>query len=240
MKRLVAIALIAACNGEEGGVDFPIVPGGGGGPGGMGRADAAVDAAGDASTTITGRVCLLVANLRALADCAPAGAGNLTVTLGTATTTTNDDGTFTLMRPAETNGLSWSVTGAGVISSAVRFGSTVTLPAFDAAAYQEMIALNNVTADESPGLVVRVSRLGAPVEGALVDTVPEPTEVYYDRETDATWSTIDGTGPAGVAWIPRIVGTSAQITVTSETTPTEFENNALFANTVTFVFAEIP
>lgn len=220
-------------------MDFPIVPGGGGGTGGLGRPDAAIDAPGDTGP-ITARVCLLTANLRTLSGCASTGAGNLTVTLGTETATTSADGTFTLMPPADSSGLHWVVTGVGVVPSAVRFGATVTLPVFEDAAYAEMIALNNVSVDESPGLVVRVSRLGAPVVGALVATDPEATAVYYDRETDATWSTLDGTGPNGVAWIPHIPGTSARITISSGDSVTELGGNALLTNTITFVFAEIP
>src|SRR5688500_17136393 len=169
MKRLIAIALIAACSSDDIGLDFQIEPGGGHVVGGTARIDAAIDG-GDASTTITGRVCLLVMDLRTLTACSATGADNLTVTLGTSTAITAADGTFTVMRPADTTGLTWSVTGADIVSSAVAFGSTTTLPAFGKIAYQQMVADNQAVTSPSDGaMVVRITRAGAPVATATVE-----------------------------------------------------------------------
>ncbi len=245
MKRLVAIALIAACSNEEAGVDFPIEPGGGVGVGGSSRPDAAVDAAGgdgDSSTTITGRVCMLVEDLRTLTNCATTGADNLTVTLGTSVATTAADGTFTITRPAVTAGLSWQVTGQAIVSSRVAFGSTTTLPAFGEAAYATMVADNNVVSSElTARMVVRVRQAGAPVVGATVATVPDPESlIYYDGNDDSTWETVGGTGNSGVAWIPSIASDSAQLTIVVDVDTMLTANVGLSANTITFVLAEIP
>lgn len=242
MKRLVAIALIAACSTEEPGVGFPIQPGGGVGIGGSSFADAAIDS-GDASATITGRVCLLVTNLHTLTNCAATGADSLTVTLGTSTALTAADGTFSIMRPASTTDLSWSVTGAGIVASSVAFGPTTTLPAFDAAAYQQMISANNVVTSASDGaMIVRITRAGTLVAGATVDTVPAPlSDVYYDSGDDLSWNIGGGTGTNGVAWIPSIPGDSAQVTISSGGMDSMLAGNIpLPDNTIRFVFAEIP
>lgn len=243
MKRLVAIALIAACSNEEAGVDFPIQPGGGGGVGGSTRVDAAVDAAGDAGDAeITGRVCVLVQDLRTLTNCATTGADNLTVTLGTSVATTAADGTFTIMRPTDTTGLSWLVTGDVIVSSRIAFGSTTTLPAFGEAAYLTMVSENQaLTSEVTAGMVVRVRQAGAPVVGATVATVPDPGSlIYYDGVDDSTWETAVGTGSSGVAWIPSIASDSAQLTIVVDVDTMLAANVDLSANTITFVLAEIP
>lgn len=253
MTRLALFALLLAGCGEEAGEGFPINPGGGGGgSGGVTRTDAAVDA-GDAITMITGRVCVLAANLRTLSStgCASTGADNLTVTLGTASAVTAADGTFTLMPPADTAGLHWTVTdaasGADVVQSLVKLGTTfgsgsaTLLPAFDTAAYLQMVAANNASSDDA-GIVVRVTKAGAVVAGATVTTVPAAaSEVYYDADTDGTWDIgAGGTGVNGVAWIPSIAGTSAQLTVTSGTTQATVTGVQLAQGAITFVAAEIP
>jgi len=93
-----AIAL-AGCTG--GGDDYPIQPGNG------------FPTTGGTPGEIAGRVCLIVADPRALATCASGGAGGLTVTLGGVTATTAPDGTFTMVPPASAN-LVFAVTGPGM------------------------------------------------------------------------------------------------------------------------------
>lgn len=239
MKRLVAIALIAACSNEEAGVDFPIQPGGGVGVGGSSRVDAAIDG-NDANETIAGRVCLLVANLHALTDCAATGAENLTVTLGTAMATTAADGSFTIMRPADTTGLSWSVTGTQIVASSIAFAATTTIPAFDAAAYQQMVSANDASASDG-AMVVRITKAGARVMGATVAIAPTPqSEIYYDSGDDLNWTIGGSTGEDGVAWIPSIPGDSAQLSVVVDVNTMLAFTVDLPADTITFVFADIP
>src|SRR5436190_17636345 len=129
------LALAAAC-GEDGS-DFPIAGGGGGGKGGSSMPDAGDD--GDASTVITGRVCL-ISDPRALTSpCADTGADALTVSLGTETTTTATNGAFVITRPTGTN-LIWFVSGTGIESSALPLSAGTTVPAIASTVYGDMLA----------------------------------------------------------------------------------------------------
>jgi hypothetical protein len=238
MKRLALLVLLAAC--EEPPERFPIVPGGGGSGASGQRADAAVDAPGDASLTIAGRVCVLRVNLRQLDDCATSGAANLLVTLGTSSTTTAADGSFTIMRPAVTTNLVWRVTGVDIEPSAMRLGANALIPAVDSIAYQDMLLTNSATHLDGDGaIMMRVTRAGAPVVGATVEAQPQPgSQIYYDGLSDAAWDTT-ATGASGVTWIPSMTSGTAQLTVTSNSTDTVVTGVPVFGETITFVFAEI-
>src|SRR5215468_4128708 len=97
MKTLALAVALVACK-DPPVDDYPVLPGHGFGvPGGT--ADA-----------IAGRVCLVMADPRALATCAETGAGNITVSLGGVTTTTAANGAFTLVPPAGSN-LVFTVSG---------------------------------------------------------------------------------------------------------------------------------
>jgi hypothetical protein len=243
MKRLVMCALVLAACGEEPGEMYPIQPGGGGGAGGSSRTDAAVDASGD-DGPISGRVCLIVANLRSVSSnaCAATGAGELTVALGAETAMTTADGSFTIARPATTE-LYWAVTGGGIEGSLVKFGATFgtgtapLLPAFGTVAYEQMAFNNSITLGVT-GMIVRVTKAGAPVTGATVDTDPD-AQIFYDGDTDDTWLD-ESTGAFGVAWIPAIGGSLAQLAITVNDRQTTFADVQLNANALTFVVAEIP
>lgn len=238
MKRVAVLVLLAACSKES--EMLPIDPGGGGTGTGSGfRPDASMQG-GDASPFITGRVCFVLANLRNPTTCS-SDAGEFTVRLGSAMTQTAADGTFTLMRPANTTGLVWLVSRGDAITSAIKFGGTTTLPALDAIAYQEMIAaMQPVIADGDGALIVRTTKAGVAVTGATVDTVPPPTSaVYYDGASDVAWET-DATGTIGVAWIPSQPVGSANITITAGQAMTTSNAQPVFSDTITFVFAEIP
>jgi hypothetical protein len=243
MTRLVLAALVAqlaAC--EEPSEMLPLNPGGGGGTGSQFRPDAAIgEGEGDAGALISGRVCYVLANLQTTpGTCAPEQ-GDFVVQLGSAMTTTALDGSFTIMRPANTTGLFWSVTRLGdVVPSAIKFGATTTLPVLDTLAYQDMLAaMQPVLGPTFGALMVRVTRAGTPVTGATVDVPASDSGTYYDGQDDLAWET-DATHGFGVAWIPSAPVGPTQITITSGTTPTVITGQSVFANTVTFVFAELP
>ena len=240
MRLALALVLLTACGDKETTFDN-IVPGGGGGGTTGSRPDAPTSDGADASTTISGHVCLLLTNQQTLTSCATTGAGNLTVTLGTATATTADDGAFTLMRPASTTGLNYIVTGTDLKTSVVPFSSTVTsLPAINSAAYDLMAMQNNAANSGSGVIMVQVKRGGAIVSGAIVDTQTTPdSPVLYDSGDPQAWNT-DATHTYGVAWVPGVSGMSVTLTVTSNATPNMFTNIPLVAGAITYVFAEIP
>jgi len=241
MRSVLVLALLAAC-GKEPSEGFPINPGGTGGIGSSFMPDAAVPE--DASTTITGRVCLLLTDLQKLGTCAASGAGNFLVTLGAETTTTADDGTFTIMRPTATTGLVWSVTSTGtsanIKQSAIPFGTTTTLPALDAVEYENMVVAMNATIVTGSGaLMVRITRAGVAVAGATVTTMPtSDSGILYDGPTDTEWQ-MTATGTSGVAWVPSITTGNATVVITSGQTQTSVTSQPVFAGVITFVFATI-
>ena len=232
MRLAPALVLIAAC--EPPLEDHPISPGGGG-VGSSLRIDAAVVDP-DGGTTIKSRVCLL-SDPRAPIACSTTGASGLLVTLGNATATTADDGTFTLMRPTSTTGLYWSITGTGIVPSAMKFGAPA-LPALGTLLYEDMI-ISMQAADEigQGAIIMRVTRASVGVTGAVVTAQPLPdSEIYYDGASALDWDT-DATGNFGVMWIPSIITGTASLTIDEQNI---VSGVSVFADTITFVFAEIP
>ncbi|HEY5926789.1 MAG TPA: hypothetical protein VIV11_34115 [Kofleriaceae bacterium] len=239
MKWLPAVALLAAC-GNEPSEGFPIHPGGGGGTGSSFRPDAPPIGS-DAEMTISGRVCLLLAAPHTLGTCAATGADNLTVMLGTSMAVTAADGSFTIMRPAVTTDVVWRITGAGIVPSAIKFGTVTTLPAIDETGYDEMLVAMNATVTVGSGAIMtRVTRTGFAVSDATVVAQPAPdSEIFYDGADALTWET-DATGTYGVAWMPSIATGNATLTITSGAVQTMVMAQPVFTDTITFVFAEIP
>ena len=246
MSRFLALALVAqlgAC--EEPPEPFPIAPGGGSGTGTGTQPDAAIDAS-DAGGMISGRVCVLLADVQTLGTCAATGVAGLAVALATTTgtvamTTTADDGTFMLMRPADTTNLVWRVSGEGIMPSAQRFGTITVLPAIDSVAYDEMLsATGAILATGDGALMMRVTRAGIAVQNATVAAAPAPTsEIFYDGASQTMW-TQTATGMYGVAWMPSVQVGTPELAITAGAIQTVIGGNPVFADTVTFVFAEIP
>jgi hypothetical protein len=240
MRLLAALALLAplgACK-EAPEENFPISPGGGSGTGGQFTPDAAVT--GDGGMTITGRVCLLIIDPQTLMTCAANGAGNITVTLGTSTALTADDGSFTIVRPADTTGLTWFVSGGGVQRSALAFGTLTTLPAIDANEYEIMLAsINTIVGTGNGSIIMRVASGGFPVQGATVAISTAQSGIFYDGPSDVEWQTL-ATGPAGVAWAPSVTAGTASAVITVGATQTNVTGIQVFPDTVTFTFPVLP
>lgn len=238
LAALVVVSHLAAC--EKAPEPYPVSPGGGGGTGTGTLPDGAIDYS-DASSMISGRVCLLLAAPHSLTGCAATSAGGITVTLGTETTTTDDDGSFTLMRPASTDDLSWVVSAVDLKTSVIKFGTTTTLPSIAELTYGQMVGALQATVSAGQGaLMTRVTRLGAAVPGATVITAPQADSlVYYDGLNELDWQT-QQTGEYGVAWIPSVPAEPAQLTITSEQMATVITGHQVVADAITFVLAEIP
>src|SRR5688572_9280078 len=164
------LIVLAACKSSMNGDDFPVDPGGGGGIGV--KVDAFMPDAPDpdASTQLTGRVCL-ISDLRGLA-CASTGAGSITVTLGTQTATTSDSGAFTIMTPGGSN-LVWRASGVGIVPSVMHFGPSTTIPAVEIDTYGDLLNANSVTLQAGEGsIVARVVRNTTPQAGAVASASP--------------------------------------------------------------------
>ncbi|MDQ3368406.1 MAG: hypothetical protein M3680_23520 [Myxococcota bacterium] len=208
----VLVLALAACEAEDPN-DYPINPGGGGGGGGGIGRDAGVDATGDGGTLLVGRVCL-VSDLRALANCANVGAAGLLVTVGNRTAITSETGAFALVPPTG-SGLYWRVTGAAIVPSVMELGATPVIPAIGSDAYLDLQTTNGVILSPGQGSVVlRVTRGGAPLAGAIVVASPVPQyPTFYDGANAMVWDE-DATGGAGVAWLPGASTGTAAITIT--------------------------
>lgn len=237
MTRLLLLAaLVCAC--DQAGDMLPIQPGGPG-SGATGFVDAAVVV--DASVQILGRVCLL-ADPRQPTTCASTGAENLLVTLGSEQATTIGDGSFAIMRPTGAN-LLWSVTGAGIEPSSLRFDGSATIPAISSAVYGDMVVvMNALVLTDTGAIIAQLTRDNAPVAGASVVASPLPqSDIYYDGAGIADWNIDTMTGAFGVVWISAIAAGTASLTFdTGATAPTTVSGITVLAGTITFVFAEIP
>lgn len=240
MTRSCYLALVlAACGGDDS-EWLPIVPGSGPGTGGSTMRDAAVGPF-DAPDVITGRACLLL-DARAPTTCAATGAGGLVVALGDQQATTADDGAFSILHPGGTD-LVWRVSGDGVEPSALRFDSATatTVPVMDSIVYGEMVAaMNAIVSAGAGGIIARLATGGVPRAGLVVTSSPLPdSEIYYDGLGVADWELV-ATGPSGVTWISSIMPGTASLTVDTGTELTTVSSIPVFADTITFVFAEIP
>lgn len=240
MKAIAALlSICAACGGDD--VElYPINPGGGGPAGGVNRVDASVEN-GDSGVQISGRVCL-INDARNPTSCSASGAGGLTVTLGTRTATTMTDGTFTITVMTGASNV-WHVTGTGIVSSATQVIGSNIIPALSSQLYADMVANSNVVPPAGSGTIIaKLTSGGNALTNATATTNPTPAGgVFYDGQNATNWDQTS-TGPFGAVWVPGITPTStASLTVTNGSqAQTVLMNIPVFADTITFVFADIP
>lgn len=240
MKRVLLLATLAACQASSGD-DFPVEPGGPG-PGGTGmvRDAALVDAFDpDAIQMIAGRVCL-VTDLRALSTCAPGGAGNITVTLGTQSTTTSDSGTFTIVKPAGTD-LVWRASGAGIVSSVVPFGPSNVIPAIGDVGYIDLQNANSVVIVEGQGSIVARIVRNTTAQAGVVASV-SPVAAYapkYDGSTPLAWREL-ATGAAGVAWIAGAAPGTNVVTATPASGAAAMQSVIVEDQAITYITLDLP
>jgi hypothetical protein len=234
MRLPLACLLLVACQPEP--VDFPRSPGVGGGFGGTGNGggggtDAAVDGA-----ELIGRVCL-VDDLRRLDECATVGADNITVTLGTSSTTTENDGTFTITEPAGT-ALTWRASGGdgadAIVPSVIGFAADHVIPAIRATDYQDLLDANGAILTPGQGsLVLAVIANGIAVIDAEVSSTPAAQfQTRYDGSSQLNWD-VDGTGVEGLAWLTGMSAGGNTITISppnnaqDRSTDVTIENGAI-------------
>lgn len=206
-SQVVAVALVAfvACKSGAGD-DYAVQPPGMiPHPGSSDSPDAAPTGSdgGNGSDLVVGRVCL-AADSRKLTTCAGSGAGGLTVTFGTATATTADDGSYAIATTG--SAAFYTVSGALVITSVRRGPPSGEIPAITATLYGDMNAgtNNTVIGNDQGAVIFRILRAGAPLAGASVASTDALSDVYFDSLDDTQWANNSavGTGPFGVTWIP--------------------------------------
>lgn len=225
--RLLALSLgvslggvsVAGCEQGKDPDDYPVLPGSGGGAGqGTPPPDAGGDGESDAGMPITRRVCVLSDARAELVDasCA-ANAQDYLVTLGSAMTLTDTDGTFMIAAPT-TTGLVWQVeTGISVVPlapSLTQFGPGPLVPAITAQLFEEMIVASSAVQDTDTGSIFLavVDDTGNPVEDVLVTSVATLEPVRGDDDDVLVWPP-GTTGPAGRVWLTSVNPTDVFVTV---------------------------
>jgi len=243
--RLVALLVLAGCPAAQ--EDYPVGHGGygpGSSSGGMrdsGTGDDDGGDGGDGGTTIAGRLCL-VTDLRALTTCEPTGAGGVTITLGSQTATTADDGRFTITAP-QGSGVTWHASGGPIVPSVMPFSAQTTIPAVTADTYNTFLQSNGVLLAQGQGsMFARIVRDAQPVTGTTVTTNPPAAEpTFYDGDDSAVWDQdVNGTGAAGVAWLTGVPIGTAMLTVTPPGGPIRLESHRVEDLAITFPTIEIP
>ncbi len=216
---------------------FPVHPGGGGN-GGIALADSGVENDGS-SSSLNARVCLL-ADPRQPTVCGFSGAGELTVTLGSAMATTAPDGAFTIGKPASTSAV-WNVSGTGMQTSVMSLSDGNSIPALSITTYSDMLnAMNAVASAQTGAIIAQLTKSGVAVSGATVVSTPAPDSlVYYDGPSVTEWG-VDATGPFGIVWISSLTAGTASLLVDTGGTQTNVTGIPVTAGAITFVFAEIP
>jgi len=244
MRLAVCFVLLAAAahGGCESAEDpYPRVPGGGTTTPVDPRVDAAIDDpdAGAPGTALSGRVCLL-GDPRDLSSCASAGAGDLTVTLGTKTATTSDDGTFAIERP-EGSALTWVVTGDAVAPSLMPLSTTHHVPVLDVEVHDELLLGHGVLPDPERGVAfVRVVRGGQPLPGVTAQLSEIATApARYDGVTPAAWTEI-ATGSFGMVWLAGVPAGTVHVTVTPSVGAPVTKALPIAAGAVTYATIDAP
>jgi hypothetical protein len=162
---------------------------------------------------VLGRVCVAT-DLRGMA-CSHAGAGGFTVTAGTASTQTADDGTFDLTTTDTTGFTVTSATETGgirLVPTSSAFGTSVIVPAVDADVFARMLTSNGLLLPEGSGTVIaRISRGGVPVSGVTAtSSVASPFGPFFDGTSADVFGT-EFTGELGTVIFPGITAGSVDL-----------------------------
>ena len=236
MRCLVTLLLLASCGDVP--EDYPVGPGGYG-PGGNNRRDAGSDDSGDGGAMLAGRVCV-VGDLRDLATCADTDAGGLTVSLGSRTAVTADDGRFTIAAPAG-SGLVWRVIDPRVITSVMPFAASTTIPAVSVATFAAVTSGSGVLLSAGQGsIIARVVQGGHPLVGATAAITPEAVyDPYYDGNDPLAWDQ-DSTGPAGLVWLTGVPVGTPLVQILRAGGDAVTESQLVEDQAITFATIEIP
>jgi hypothetical protein len=221
MRTLVGLVVsallpLAACSGGSSicSADFPCVNPGGGGP-----IDASItidsrpidarpiDAA-VLGNSVTGRVCLIAA-LEDPFTCATTGANGFEVKLGAITTSTQADGSFTMIVPPNTTG-TFSVSGAGLTRCLTPFlgGSPQFMTVVKTDTYRNFLFANGMALVDTKGTaLVQVRKNGVAEPNIQIARDGATNNEYPARYFTGTpiWRvSLVGTGAKGIAILAGI------------------------------------
>lgn len=237
MRALVLVLVVAAsCKSEM--KDYPVGGGGFSGGGGGLHVDAPTDGSGSGSNMA--RACVLTSP-RDLTSCAATGAAGLTVTLGTQTATTADDGSFTITAPTGTN-VVWDVQGSTVVESVTPYAGQTKISVITSQMFTDLQSyVGQPMVAGSGGLLVRVTRGGAAVTGETAVVTPtNGVGAYYDGTTDQVWTQI-GTGGFGTVFVPNTPAGTATLKLSAGgTVQATLGAIPIVSGGMTFVVAELP
>jgi len=229
MKTLTLAVLLVGC-ADRVDDDYPVLPGHGFG------------VPGQTSGAISGRVCLIMADPRALATCAETGADNLTVSLGGVTATTAANGGFSLIPPAGSN-LAFTVSGPSIVTSSQPFSPTNVIPAINADLFDQVLAANGIVLTPGSGSIFgSVLSRGVPAAGVTAASTPSPAFGPFFDGTTPTSFTLNATGARGVVFLPGVtVGpASVRFSDLSSESETTVDGIQVVDGGITFVDAVLP
>jgi len=236
MRALVLVLVVAAsCKTET---NYPVGGGGFSGGGNGLHVDAPSDGTGSGSNIV--RACVLT-DPRDLTSCKTAGVAGLTVTLGTQTATTADDGTFTISAPTGTN-VVWDVKGSTVVESVTPYAGQTKISVMDSQMFIELQGNVGAQAEATTGgLLARVTRGGNAVIGETAIVTPaNQLGSYYDGATASSW-TQTGTGAYGTVFEPNVPSGSATLKLSAAgTLQATVSAIPITDGGVTFVVTELP
>jgi hypothetical protein len=204
MKSLALVLLCAACAGDDSG--FPVEPGTGGSASTKGS-----DEVDTPTTALRGRVC--VRESLFMRTCLSVGADNLTVTLGGRTTTTTGDGTFVLPDAPVGTGLSFNVSGPGIVTTSQALNARAQINALRQQAFDSMLTVNGLSPVPGTGSVIAslTDINGVPVSGVSATSTPvSAAGPFFDGTEPMPWST-NSTGVSGIVWFPGLVAGPAEL-----------------------------
>jgi len=238
---LLCVSLVAGCDFVEERDRPGTLPGGPGGISEPGEPPDAPGILGDGDgQVLVGRVCLM-RDLRApTSGCAIDGAGNLVVTLGTKFTLTNPDGTFALELPVG-SGLTWRVTGAGLVPTVMPFSADLVIPAISIDDHADLLISNGrILVGEQGVILVRVAQNNVLVPGVVADTNPDAVfATLYDGASPDVWD-IDSTGGFGAAWMAGVPIGPATVTILPPSGIAQSMLVPVEDQAITFATIEIP
>ena len=213
VMRIAAI-LIALVGCQPSGDDYHVITGGDDHPiNPMVDAKPADGVVGDGSMLI-GRVCVVTDVRTPTVGCATTGAANITVTLGTETTMTADDGSFMLLPPSGA-GLVWRTNGTDRVRSVIPLSTSNVLPMVSVQTYLDLQNGNSVIVNSGEGSVfLYVRQAGLPLAAATTAVSPTASFLTMGDRANATNWVQGATGALGVSWTPGIVAGTATLMVT--------------------------
>lgn len=222
-KVLMLVGLVALFGCDEHNPPAPpggiIPPGSGGADGSPGSADAAVNDARVSGATITGFICLVVDPRNAL-ECPtetalgdPLDLSGITIAEvgGTASTTSQDDGSFSL-NVTDPDSVLLLVTHASLRATAMRVAVTgpitdILLPSMELGAWTNLVNTLGVleAANHGAAAVYVFELVGLEIEPVIGAEVIQPAgstyAPFYDRTTAYDWTQNGLTGDLGAAML---------------------------------------